>query len=116
MKSHLPELNFDITTQYGETFGRGLYFDDFDHFARIHIAVMKLRLLNVFNKEGEIYNPASIVISDHLYEYEYISFDIIYNGRQYVRHWLKGEGAYQLKCEKYTENFEEFVRHMTPKK
>jgi hypothetical protein len=112
LRSHLSELNCDIVTQYRTDGDQDLCFD---RFARVHITVRKLRLLNVFKKDDEIYDPNRIYIFNNGHVCKYIRFHTSHE-YQFVQHWSKSSFMTRPNREKHTENFEEFVRDMTPKK
>ena len=112
LRSHLSELNCSIGTQYKIDYDQDLCFD---RFARVHITVRKLRLLNIFKKDDEIYDPDKIYIINNGHLCKYIRFHTNHE-YQFVQYWSKSSFMTRPNREKHTENFEEFVRDMTPKK
>ena len=112
LRSHLSELNCSIGTQYIVDYDQDLCFD---RFARVHITVRNLRLLNIFEKDDEIYDPDKIYIINNGHLCEYIRFWTSHDD-QFVQHWSKSSFMTRPNRKKHTENFEEFVRDMTPKK
>jgi len=112
LSSYLQNLQCNIVTQYRIDDDQDLCFD---RFARVHITVRELRSLNVFKKDDEIYNPDRIYIINNGHLCEYIRFHTSHE-YQFVQHWSKSSFMIRPNCKKYTENFEEFVRDMIPKK